>query len=180
MSDDKSFGLELTLSSNNENVSPLIDLNTANVILHSNLVNRPIADADWTSDSRPRIPGQDPNSGVYETKRIDLEFPSNSIYVQFDGNRMGDSEFRVFYKLYRSDGQDFQQVYLPFNTNGLPDKTVNANTSHRKFSEYKFTAENLPQFNGFMIKVIMTSSNQAEPPKFKNFRSIALRSFSVD
>ena len=180
MSDDKSFGLELTLSTNNENVSPLIDLNTANVILHSNLVNRPIADADWTSDSRPRIPGQDPNSGVYETKRIDLEFPSNSIYVQFDGNRMGDSEFRVFYKLYRSDGQDFQQVYLPFNTNGLPDKTVNANTSHRKFSEYKFTAENLPQFNGFMIKVIMTSSNQAEPPKFKNFRSIALRSFSVD
>ncbi len=180
MSDKKSFGLELTLSSNNENVSPLIDLNTANVILHSNLVNKPIADGEWTSDSRPRIPGQDPHSGVYETKRIDLEFPSNSIYVQFDGNRMGDGEFRVFYKLYRSDGQDFQQTYLPFNGNGLPDKTVNANTSTRKYSEYKFTGENLPQFNGFMIKVIMTSSNQATPPRFKNFRSIALRSFDTE
>ena len=39
---------------------------------------------------------------------------------------------------------------------------------------------NTPQFNKFMIKVIMTSTNQAKPPRIKNFRAIALRSFEIE
>ena len=53
------------------------------------------------------------------------------------------------------------------------------NASRNAFSEYKYTAENTPQFTGFMIKVVMTSTNQAKPPRVKNFRSIALRSFDI-
>ena len=48
------------------------------------------------------------------------------------------------------------------------------------FSEYKFTVENTAQFTGFMIKVVMTSTSQAKPPRLKNFRAIALRSFQID
>ena len=57
---------------------------------------------------------------------------------------------------------------------------MNANAFRNAFSEYKFTAENTTQFNAFMIKIIMTSTNQATPPRIKNFRSIALRSFKID
>ena len=84
------------------------------------------------------------------------------------------------YKLYRNDNSDFQQVYLAFNGDGSSDKVVNSNTGINNFSEYKFTANDLPQFNGFMIKIIMTSTNQATPPRIKNFRAIALRSFASD
>ena len=69
------------------------------------------------------------------------------------------------------------QVYIPFNGNGSPDKVINPNDGYNKFSDYKFTADNVPQFNSFMIKVVMTSTNQAKAPRFKNFRAIALRSF---
>ena len=121
----------------------------------------------------------DPNSAIYETKRINLEFPSNSIQVMFDGHRDAGANFRVFYKLFRNDAVDVHQNYIPFNTDGLSDKTVNPNTTLNAFSEYKYTAENTSQFNGFMIKVVMTSNTQANPPRLKNFRAIALRSFEI-
>ena len=177
LNNEKSFGLELTLSTRNKHVSPVVDLDTANIVVISNLIDNKVT--DFTTDSRPRVPGFDPNSAIYETKRINLEFPSNSIQVMFDGHRDAGANFRVFYKLFRNDAVDVQQNYIPFNTNGLPDKTVNPNTTLNAFSEYKYTAENIPQFNGFMIKVVMTSNNQADAPRFKDFRAIALRSFDI-
>jgi hypothetical protein len=178
LGDSKSFTIELALSTTKEDVSPLIDLDRANVIAISNLVDNKVT--DFETDSRVRIPGSDPNSAIYETRKILLEFPSNSLYVQFDGHREAEGDIRVFYKLLRSDGSDAQQVYIPFNTDGSPDKTVNPNQLENGFSEYKFTAENTPQFSGFMIKVVMTSTSQAKPPRIKNFRAIALRSFSAN
>ena len=178
LDDNKSFALELVLNSKSEHVSPLIDLNTANIILHSNLVDSKVT--DYVTDSGTKIPGSDPNTAIYETKRIDLDFPSNSIYVQFDGHKESDANFRVFYKLYREDSQDVDQHYVPFNTNGLSDKIVNSNNRRNTFSEHKYTAENISEYNAFMIKVVMTSTNQAQAPRLKNFRAIALRSYNID
>ena len=175
LNNQKSFALELTLSTLNENVSPIIDLDTTNIILTSNLVNEKVD--DYLTDRRSRLSGFDPNSGIYETQRIGLEFPANSILVQFDGHRDAEADIRVFYKLFRNGTSDADQVYIPFNSDGSPDKTVNPNSAYNGFSEYKFTANSTPQFNSFMIKVVMTSTNQAKPPRIKNFRSIALRSF---
>lgn len=178
LSNQKSFALEMTLSTTKEDVSPFIDLNTANIITISNLIDDKVD--NFETDSRCKIPGNDPNSGIYETKKISLEFPSNSLYVQFDGHKFAGADIRVMYKLYRNDNSDFQQIYTPFNTDGSPDKIVNPNNNLNQFSEYKFTADNLPQFNGFMIKVIMTSNDQSKPPRIKNFRSIALRSYAAE
>ena len=178
LSNEKSFALELTLTTDNADVSPVVDLQNPNIIAISNLVNDKIV--NFETDSRPKIPGSDPSSAIYETKIIDLEFVSNSLLVQFDGHREAEGDIRVFYKLFRSDGDDSHSNYIPFNTNGLPDKVVNPNPTKTTFSEYKFTAENTAQFNGFMIKVVMTSTSQAKPPRIKNFRSIALRSFEIE
>ena len=178
LSNQKSFALELTLTTNNLDVSPVIDLENPNAILISNLVDDKVD--DFETASGPKIPGSDPNTAIYETKMINLEFVSNSLLVQFDGHREAEGDIRVFYKLVRSDGDDTHATYIPFNINGLPDKVVNPNKNSNAFSEYKFTAENTPQFNGFMIKVVMTSTSQAKPPRIKNFRSIALRSFEIE
>ena len=96
-------------------------LETANIITMSNLVDQPISDNDWETDSRPKVSGMDPNNAIYETKKIALEFTSNSLYVQLDGHREKGANIRAFYKLYRLDGNE-STSYIPFNTNGLPDK----------------------------------------------------------
>ena len=175
---NKSLSLELTLSTDNKDVSPMINLDTANVILLSNLVDDKVD--NFETDNRTKVSGSDPNNAIYETKLINLEFASNSLMVQFDGHREAEGDIRAFYKLVRGDGNDSKQSYIPFNTNGLPDTTVKPNAKRNAFSEYKFTAENTSQFNGFMIKVVMTSTNQAKPPRLKNFRAIALRSFEIE
>jgi len=178
MDNEKSFEMEMLLSTDDENVSPMIDLDTTNIIVPSNLINAPVI--DYTRDSRINIPGQDPHAAIYETNRINLEFISNSIFVQFDGHRMGDANIKVFYRLFRNDENEIQQTYLPFNEDGSPDKFVSVNRQEDGFSEYKYTAENTPQFNGFSIKIVMSSTDQSEAPRIKNFRAIALRSFDSD
>ena len=178
LDNQKSLSLELTLTTNDSDVSPMINLDTANAILLSNLVDDKVD--NFETDNRTKIPGSEPNNAVYETKMINLEFVSNSLLVQFDGHREAEGDIRVFYKLVRSDGSGVRQSYVPFNGDGLSDNSVKPNRTRNSFSEYKFTAENTPQFNGFMIKVVMTSTNQAKPPRLKNFRAIALRSFEID
>ena len=178
LSNQKSFGLELTLNTTQEDVSPVIDLDTLNVIAISNLVDSKVS--NFEEDDRPRISGLDPNTAIYETKKINLEFVSNSLFVQFDGHREAEGDIRVFYKLFRSDSDPRNRTYIPFNGDGSSDKIVESNSSRDGFSEYKFTAENTAQFNAFMIKVVLISTNQAKPPRIKNFRSIALRSFEVE
>ena len=43
------------------------------------------------------------------------------------------------------------------------------------FSEYQFSVDNLEQFNAFtIIKIVMSSTNESQPVKFKDFRAIAL------
>ena len=178
LGNERSFGLELTLSTNNSDVSPVVDLENPNAILISNLVDDNVD--NFETDSRPKIPGSDPNTAIYETKMIDLEFVSNSLFVQFDGHREAEGDIRLFYKLIRGDGDDDHATYIPFNNDGSSDSPVNPNRTRNTFSEYKFTAENTAQFKSFMIKVVMTSTNQAKPPRVKNFRAIALRSFQID
>ena len=178
LSNEKSFALELTLSTDNPDVSPVVDLENPNIIAISNLVDDNVD--DFETDSRPKIPGSDPNTAIYETKMINLEFVSNSLFVQFDGHREAEGDIKLFYKLIRGDGDDDHATYIPFNTNGSSDSPVNPNRTRDTFSEYKFTAENTAQFKSFMIKVVMTSTNQAKPPRIKNFRAIALRSFQID
>lgn len=57
---------------------------------------------------------------------------------------------------------------------GLPDVRVPASIKN-EFLEYEFTAENLDLFNEFSIKIVMSGTNQAEPPRFKDLRVIAVR-----
>ena len=42
------------------------------------------------------------------------------------------------------------------------------------FSEYQFTINDLEQFDGFTIKIVMSSTNECVPIRLKDFRAIAL------
>ena len=55
----------------------------------------------------------------------------------------------------------------------IPDKFVPSNVFGR-FSEYQFTANDLEQFTGFTIKIVMISTNESFPVTLKDFRAIAL------
>ena len=57
---------------------------------------------------------------------------------------------------------------------GLPDRFVPGSRSN-EFLEYEFTANDLPLFTGYTIKIVMSGTNQAYPPRIRELRTIAVR-----
>jgi hypothetical protein len=190
---NKSLTLRISLSSQDSNLSPVLDMQNTTFILGRNRINRPIA--DYTIDSRCKLNSGDPHSAVYITNRIDLQQPATSLKVLLSACRLPESDFRVLYKLFKGDSSEVQQSYILFpgydnmrDTNGdgygdlvidaakntgRADKIVNA-SNRDQFLEYQFTAQNLDPFTGFVVKVVMTSSSESSPMRFKDFRAIAL------
>ena len=80
------------------------------------------------------------------------------------------------YKILRSDdASDFDELgWNYFNTTGIPDTTVNSSANYYDFLEREFTANDLPEFISFAIKIRMQGTNSAQPPRIKNIRAIAL------
>ena len=46
--------------------------------------------------------------------------------------------------------------------------------AENEFSEYQFSTDDLEPFTGFKIKIVMSGTNEAYAPRFKDFRVIAL------
>ena len=109
--------------------------------------------------------------------------------VLFDAYRHSTNDIRVLYRIFRVDAPPEYQLFELFpgynnldttgrvidsaRNNGRPDRRVLASTTEDDFREYEFNAKNLPQFNGFQIKIIMTGTNFAYVPKIRDLRVIA-------
>ena len=190
---NKSLTVELNLSSVDSNLSPVVDTQTAFVALARNRVNNPVS--SYPDDSRVNQTSDDPHSAVYISNRIDLKQPASSLKVLVGAYRHSSADFRVLYKLYKADSSEIDPVYElfpgydnlsdtdgdgfgdsiidPTRNSGLPDAFVRASRDG-EFLEYQFSAENLDQFTGFAIKIVMNGTDEAYPVKLKDLRVIAL------
>lgn len=183
----KSFTLEMVLSTNNPNVSPVIDVFDSSITTVSNRVNAPIS--NYVTDRRSNLLLEDPHNLSYLTKVIGIENPATSLQVLLSAYRPASADIRVLYRLFRVDGSEIDKVFElfpgydnltnngqiidPKNNSGRSDRQISASLQGQ-FSEYTFTANNLPQFSAYQIKVELTSTNQAQSPQLMDFRAIAL------
>ena len=191
----KSFTMEFLFNTENTKLSPIIDLQRLNVITTTNRIDRVVT--NFPEDARVNAPLGDPHAAVYVSKTVKLETPSTSLQVRLAAYRHPTNQIRVLYKLFRSDLPDSTQPYLLFpgfnnlrksgtnneieysivditQNNGLPNDNVPASTNTEEFFDYLYSQENLPQFNGFQIKIIMTGTSQAYVPRITDLRAIAL------
>ena len=73
------------------------------------------------------------------------------------------------------DNRDENGAVVNVKSNsGLPDVYVPPASNRADFREYEFTIDRLKEFDGFKIKIMMTGTNQATPPRVREFRAIAL------
>ena len=187
LSGARSMFVDLGLSTTNPNLSPVIDLDRASMNLIANRVNN----IDSSSDVYPTTdfnastePDGDNNEAIYLTKRIALENPATSIRCFFAAAKKNNAEIKVLFKTLGSDeSKDFDEKgFTFFNTTGTTDSTVRNSLSDTDFQDYRFTAgvtddgvgEPLPEFSQFQIKIVMQSSDAANPPLIKDLRVIAL------
>jgi hypothetical protein len=190
---NRSFTLGIQMNSSDSNLSPVIDTQNITMIYGRNRINNPIS--DYTIDGRVNLSSEDPHSSIYVTNRVDLAQPATSLKVLVSSYRHASADFRLLYQLFRTDSSGIETSYQLFpgfnnlndtdgdgfgdevidNTqnNGRSDAFVSA-SADGQFSEYQFSADNLEQFTGFRIKIVMSGTNEARSPQFKDFRAIAL------
>jgi len=190
MGGNKSFQLTASLSSSQDNVSPVLDVDSIGIIGIQNRINNvdAIGDVSQATDgnfvdstgvSASFVPSTDPkgdsNSAVYCTKKVVLENPANAIHVLFDGYRATDGsgltpDILVYYKIQGPDSN------LPFNDLGWIEATIKASVpaDASDFKEYVYEVEGLEDFNSFSIKLVLQSDNTSNVPLVENFRAIAL------
>ena len=183
----RSMTLDLSISTSNKNVSPVVNVFNSSLNTKSSRINKPVT--NYITDRRSNTL-DDPHDHVYINKLIKLENPATSIKVLFAANVTGAADVRVLYRLQRVDGGgETDKVFelMPGfdnldasgfvingkNNSGKPDKKTSASLEGQ-FNEFEFTVDDLPQFNGFQIKVVFSSSNQAQSPELLDFRAIAV------
>ena len=191
---NKSFTIGLTLSSDDSNLSPMVNVvDNAAIVLGRSALNNPVK--NYAFDSRVNLTLEDPHTSNYISRSISLDQPATSLKVLVSAFRDSSADFRVLYKLTRTDSSNVEQSFELFpgfdnttdtdgdgfgdkvinsiNNSGRPDSNVPA-SSDDEFFDYQFSIDDLEQFNGFQIKIVMSGTNEAKPPRFKDLRVIAL------
>ena len=188
---NKSFNLDMELSTTDVFISPVIDLDRTSVTLISNRINNVID--DFATDSRVATTADDPSAFVYATQVTELEIPATTLKVLLSAYINEESDVRALY--YISNNPDETPVFYPFpgfdnsddltreernsQSDGTSDEKIVASNVYAyesddlEFNDYEFTVDNLPTFKYFAIKLVGTGTNQAHPPRFGSFRTIA-------
>jgi len=187
---NKSVTLVASLYSSDPNLSPVVDTMNGNFWFLRNRLNNPVS--DYTVDSRVRQITGDPHAACYISQKVNLANPSTSLKVLVGAYRGPTSDFRVLYRLFKPDSSEVEQTYDlfpgydnlrdldiekqvidPGKNSGRPDVPVRA-SKENEFLDYEFTANNLDEFTAFQIKIVMSGTNEADPPRFQDLRVIAL------
>lgn len=188
----KSFTTGITLNSSDKNLSPVIYLNNSSTEFRNSRIDTPIS--DYITDSRVNSITNDPHAASYVSKLVSLKQPATSLKVILSAYRSESSDFRLLYSLVRADSSEIPQAFELFpgynnlqytdtsqysvidvsKNSGLPDIFVGSSLEDQ-FLEYEFTADGLDLFTGYVIKIVMSGTNQAYPVRIKELRAIAIR-----
>ena len=187
----KSFTTAIKFETNDSNLSPILNLDQAFTEFYSYRLNNPVS--DYAKDGRVNSILKDPHSSAYYSNLIKLRNPASTLKVILSAEKPVGTDFRVLYKLIKSDSSEVEQAFNLFpgytnltqskdgliiidegNNNGLSDRKVDSSVEG-EFLQYEFTAENLDLFTGFAIKIISSSTNQAKTVRINDLRCIAIR-----
>ena len=176
ISGSKSLRMELTLTTQNENISPVVDTQRCSVITSTNRINNLlIANSSETSID------DDSNDAVWVSKLQTLAQPANGLKVLISAQRLVGSDFRVLYKAVPPGADPNLFGWVHFNGTGAPDVDPGYSTPivtdgdilEKDFKEYEYNVDDL-NFLQYAIKIVMVSPNQAQVPIFTDLRVIAV------
>ena len=188
----KSMNLRLFMNTVDSRVSPVIDGQRVSVILTSNRVNNIIE--NYATDRRVNEIATDPTACQYISKEVILENSASSLKILVAAHINTQCDIRAFY--YVSNEAGLTPIFVPFpgysnlntrgqiissaDSNGESDVFVSKTNTYgftpesTDFREYVFTADNIPDFRSYRIKIVMTSTSQVYIPKIKDLRVLAL------
>ena len=105
-----------------------------------------------------------------------MKNPSTALDIRLSANVRSSSAVKMFFRV--SSAEDARKlgdvVWTAFNDDGTPDAAVTATENDVEFKEHQYSASDIPAFDVFQLKVVMTGTNSSYPPLLKDMRGIAL------
>ena len=198
MSNDKSLQAVITLATESENLSPVVDTQRMGMLVIQNRINNiqrsqdlysiSTLTFDQTDQTETQLastdniftqaykastePDGDANAAVYITRKVTLANASTALKVLFDAVRYNSASIDIYFATLRAD--DTAQFDDLTWTKMNPDSTVSDSKSRYDFREYAYEVSGLDGFIAFSIKIVMRGTKSCEVPYIKDFRAIAL------
>ncbi len=139
-----------TGDSNNDRVSPAVDLSSMSAVVVGNSI-------DSTGSS------------AYISRKVELDESANSVTVVFDAKTAKGSGIDVYVKTLTSAGN------ANFDTESwvqLTQQTATTDSDSAEFTEYLYNKDEFTDFSILATKIVMKGSNSARPSRIKNLRVI--------
>ena len=172
-------------------VSPIVDLQRATLIMADRLIdNQPIdssGQSDLTNTPAFYMPETHPTMGSspskHITKPVVLNEAANGIRVIAEINRPAASTVELYYRTVADpDDEIYEASWVRIDTeNDPPANPFSAETfeyATLNYSEYSYLIGgedgDLPDFTVFQLKLVMKSTNTSEVPTIKSIRAIAV------
>ena len=164
MSNNKSFSLRCVLSTTNEALSPVIDMNRASVHTIQNIVSSDGGSEEVTSGGA--------ELARYITKKIELNEEADTATVFLNVNRPASSNVDLYYRfLEGGSSTDINDIAF---IEATPTEDIPVNES--SFSEVRYdideTVLSNASFGTIQFKIVLRSTVSSTPPKVKDFRAI--------
>jgi hypothetical protein len=167
MGSAKSFKLRCVLSTTDEAISPVIDLNRASVHTIENLISSN-GGSETTATGGAEL-------ARYITKRVELNEEADSATVFLNVLRPGASNVDLYYRTL--EGGSSANINDVAFTAATPAESIPVNES--SFSEVRYdltesvlTAANIGSFGTIQFKIVLRSTSTSNPPLIKDFRAI--------
>jgi hypothetical protein len=175
----KSFKLKAVMTTDDANISPVIDMQRATVIAVSNTIDKPAPSAaSGFNVPINYVAETDPKGGSSVAKHISspitLAEDAVGMKVFIAANKPSAASFDVYYRVASGDDNisDISWTLVEPETALISDNNPNI------FREYAYlvggNTGTLDAFNQMQIKIVMVSENSSKPPIFRDIRSIAL------
>ena len=160
----------IELSTTNDRLSPIIDLEGSSIVTISNRIVKETL-ANGTLDLSSELLPKGGKHSAYITKKVVLENTSTSVKVLFDGIRNSSNELKVFVKT-RGDGDpgDFDDM----NYVEIPAVNYPSSETKSQYRAFDFEIKDLSEFKEFSVKIAMIGNDQSDIPKIRNVRCLAL------
>ena len=177
MAGSKSLGLKLAIFSATgaDHISPVIDTTRLSAFLIRNRIYSPVSGTtpDFVADTA-NTGGSGP--AQYITRAVILENESTSLDIRLSAHVPSTSEVEMFFRVSNADDARLMGdlAWVPFNSDGSPDKAVTPSDDDVTFREHQYSATDITSFTAFQLKIILKGTSSSYPPRVKDMRGIAL------
>ena len=158
MAGNKSFNLRCVLSTTDEALSPVIDMNRLSLFTIQNRIS--------ANNGSEAVANNGPEVSKYITKKIELNEQADIATIYLNALKPFAASIDLFFRTV-SGNEDISQVAF---TAASPTKIIP--TSSTEFSEVRYDIDPAGSFGAIQFKIVLKSTISSQVPILKDFRAI--------